>query len=178
MKLCFCKRLYNLTTQSAISEYAFGGSLCRIREFETADGLRYCLTVFSLSDYKHLHFPHDEYKCMISKLNDLRSTQTRLANTSNSDMVTIEELPFKFKIKFGNHSLKIGPFTAFGLLKTAPFTEIDTFPVDPEDPFTCDLRLDICTCKTCPVFKRLIDFEASALERFPQRKVENVILSQ
>lgn len=166
---------------TAISEYAFSGSLCRISEFETLNGLRYCLTIFSLGDYKHLHFPHDEYKCIISKLQALQSPQAMLQTAINSDenAPSIMQRPFDcdFKIKFGIHSLNIGPVTAFGLVKTAPFTDVDGFSVD-MNQFSCDSKWDICTCKTCPVFKLLIDCEAAAVKETPQRRPENLILFQ
>lgn len=37
---------------------------------------------------------------------------------------------------------------------------------------------DICTCKTCPVFSRLVDFESCAQELFAQRKTENIIITK
>lgn len=144
-----------MSTPTAITEYAFSGSLCRIRKFETVDGSRCCITIFSLSNYKHLHFPHDEYMWLIIKLNELYSTQTRLPTASNSDVLTVRQLPFDgdFKIKFGIRSLIIGPVTAFGIVNTTPFTNVD------KNQFICEAKWDICTCKTCPAFKRLIDFE-------------------
>lgn len=169
-----------MDTPSSISEYAFSGSLCRIHQFKTADGMRYCLTVFSLSDYKHLHFPHEEYKWIICKLYALLSTPAILPSAKYSESVlTIKQLPFvdNFKIIFGTHCLTIGPVTAFGLVNSTPFADIDVFSVGKKH-FTCDPKWDICTCKTCPVFKRLIDFEATALMRFLQRRPENVILFQ
>lgn len=164
-----------MSTPSIITEYAFSGSLCRIHEFKTLYGTRCCLTIFSLSDYKHLHFPHDEYKCLIRKLYMLLSTQAILPSASNSNVqFTIKQLPDDedFKIKFGIHSLTIAPVTAFGLVKTTPF-----YPVN-KKLITCDFKWDICTCKKCPVFKRLIDYEIAAAVRFSYRRPENVILFQ
>lgn len=182
MKPCACNRLYNTSESTAIREYAFSGSLCCIREFETVDGLRYCLIIFSLSDYRHLHFPHEEYKNIISKLYALQSTHAILHNTSvsNPDVLTVKQIPFNndFKIKFGIHGLTVGPVTAFGLVKTSPFTDVDVFSSVNKNHFTCDSEWDICTCKTCPVFKRLIEFEATAVMKFPQPRPENVILFQ
>lgn len=178
MKFCFCNRLYRASEPNAITEYAFSGSLCRIREFETADGLRYCLTIFSLSDYKHLHFPHNEYNCLIKKLYALQSTQSILPSASKLNVCMVVKLiPFDcdFKIKFGNHNLTIGPVTAIGLVRTAPFDDVDVFSVN-KKPFTCDSKWDICTCNSCPVFKRLIEFEACVLRRFSHRRPKNVIL--
>lgn len=68
MNRCFCYHLYN-SIPSEVHEYAFSGSLCRVHHFETVDGMRFCLTIFSLSDYKHLHFPYDEYKLLVIRLN-------------------------------------------------------------------------------------------------------------
>lgn len=168
---------------TTISEYAFSGSLCRIREFETEDGARYCLTIFSLSDYKHLHFPHDDYKLLIIKLNVLLSPHAVVPIVSDSGMsilneckLSIRQFPFDtdFKIKFGIHRLSIGPVTAFGLVKTSPFTDVDGFSVN-KNHFTCDFLSDICICKSCPVFIRLIEYEANA---FLQRRPDNVIFFQ
>lgn len=168
-----------MNTPTAINEYVFSGSLCHIREFETDDGLHYCLTVFSLYDYKYLHLPHDEYKYLINKLSEAYSTQTRLPITSKSDVLSIKQLPFndEFKIKFENRSLTIGPVTAFGLLNTSPFANVDVYS-DCKNRFICDSKWDICICKKCPAFKRLVDFEAFAATRFSQRRLENVILFQ
>lgn len=174
MKQCFCNRLYRVSIPNAINEYAFSGSLCRVREFETFDGVRYCLTVFSLSDYKHLHFPHDEYKWLIDKLYALITTQTKFPTASKSDIqklrLNIEQFPFddSFKIKLGKNCLIITLVTAFGLVNTSSLTGVDDFSVI-ENRFTCDSKWDICTCKTCPVFKRLIDYEATAMRVFSYR---------
>lgn len=162
-------------TPTTTSEYAFSGSLCRIHEFKTAEGLhRYCLTVFTLSDYKHLHFPHDEYEKLINKLSAHLSTQAIFptATASNSVACSIEQLPFDgdLKIHFGQHRLTIGPVTAFGLVKFSPFTNTV------KRKFACESKWDICTCRKCSVFSRLIDFEASAQRLFDHRKLENVIL--
>lgn len=173
-----------MSKPTSVAEYAFSGSLCRVRKFQTVDGMRYCLTVFSLSDYKQLHFPHEEYKWLISKLYAFISTQAILKTVNNSDVqklsesvLTVNQIPFDddFKIKFGNKHLTIGPVTAFGLVNTTPFTDIDVFSTN-NNNFTCDSKWDICTCKTCPVFKRLIDFEATALIKFSQCKPVNAIL--
>lgn len=169
------------TTPSTTKEYAFSGSLCRIREFETADGLCYCLTTFSLADYKHLHFPHDEYKCLIRKLYALLSTQALLPIASNSDAPKLcikQRLPLDdgFKIKFGGGCLNIGPVTAFGLVNTSPFESVDVFFSVNKNNFACDPKRDVCICATCPVFKRLIDFEAAAaLKIFSEQNPQNVV---
>lgn len=187
MNSCFCCRLYNVSIPSVTSEYAFSGSLCRICEFETIDGSRYCVTIFSLSDYKHLHFPHDEYKMLIRKLCALLSTQAIAAHDnstgqkSDDSRLTIEQLPFNgdFKIRFGILTMTIGSVTAFGLLKTTPFifeNDNNNNNVSAnEKHFMCDPKWDICTCKSCPVFSRLIDFEAAAREHFPNYETKNII---
>lgn len=179
MRPCFCDRLHKTDTQTVKSEYAFSGSLCRIREFETVGSARFCLTIFSISDYRHLHFPHEEYKQLIKKLYAHLSPQTISPTCfmSGRSALTVKQLPFNgdYKIKFGKHSLTIGPVTAFGLVKTSPFTFVDVFSIN-KNQFACDSKWDICTCKTCPVFSRLIDFEADARKIFPHRKPESVIL--
>lgn len=160
-----------MSIPTTITEYAFSGSLCRIHEFETQDGSRYCLTIFSLSDYKHLHFPHEEYEWLISKLHGHLSTQAD-AQKLNDIVLSIKLLlPFDddFKVKFVRQSLTVGPVTAFGLVKTSP-------SVKKNQQFTCESKLDICTCRTCPVFSRLIEFEARA-QRLFHRKPENVIFT-
>lgn len=113
MNQCLCHRLYCMSAPTTTTEYAFSGSLCRIREFQSLDGTHYCLTVFSLSDYKHLHFPHDEYKWIITKLYAFLSTPAMQSHVADSDVLTIKQHPFDgdFKINFGNESLKIGPVT-------------------------------------------------------------------
>lgn len=179
MEVCFCNRLHNIDKPTSIAAYAFSGSLCYVRQFETLDGSRYCLTIFSLSDYKHLHFPHDEYKLVVSKLYALQCTQTIFpALAANSDVTVKQERAFidDFKISFGEHSLKVGPVTGYGLVKTAPFRIADVFSLD-ESPFTCNPQWDICICKRCPVFKRLFEFETTVIAKFHRRKSENVILS-
>lgn len=186
MNQCFCNRLYNLRVPSTIAEYAFSGSLCCIRKFEIADGLRYCLTIFSLCDYKHLHFPHDEYKLLIAKLNALLSTRaimptTAQVNNSNDQksFLSIRQMMLapdeNLKIKFGRYSLSVGPVTAIGLVKTTPFNDLDVFSANKKCQFTCDSKWDICTCKTCAVFTRLIDYEKSARRLLAHRKSKNVI---
>lgn len=168
MNPCFCNRLYNMSIPSVINEFAFSGSLCRIREFRTADGSHFCLTIFSLSDYKHLHFPHDEYKLLIAKLYAQLSAHAIFPTACNSTMMSIKEQAFSgnFKVNFGGHRLTITPLTAFNLVKTTPFSNV--FSADDHNTklLTCDTKWDICTCKTCPVFSRLIEFEVSALKRF------------
>lgn len=166
-----------MSAPTEIKEYAFSGSLCRISKFETLDGERYCLRIFSLSDYKHLHFPHDVYKWIINKLYAFQCMYAIMPTVYSSDVLPIQLTPFDedFKIQIGFQSIKIGPVTAIGLVKTTPFTDVDVFSVN-EKQFTCDSKWDICTCRTCPAFKRLIEYEATALERFSQRKPENVIL--
>lgn len=180
MGSCFCNRFYNIDKPITRTEHAFSGSLCRTSEFKTSDGLRYCLIIFSLSNYKHLHFQHFDYKWLINKLYALQSMQSIQPTTYayNSDVI-IKQRPFidDIKIKFGTHSLTIGPVTAFGLVKTAPFADVDVFSVN-RNYFTCDPEWDICTCKRCPIFKRLIEFEQTALTEFPHRRLENVILFQ
>lgn len=177
MVSCLCCRLYDVSTPTTIREYAFSGSLCRIHEFQTLDGLRYCVTIFSLSNYKQLHFPHDEYKILMCKLHVLLSTQSIAIfnrstwQKSNDSRLSIEQeqLPYNedFKISFGNLSMTIGPVTAFGLLKTTPFVD--------DKNVVCDPKWDICACKSCPVFKRLSDFEAAAKEHSVNCRIENMI---
>lgn len=184
---------------TSISEYAFSSSLCRIREFQTDDGPRYCLTTFTCSERDHLNFPfdkysvhnnlhfaHDEYKYIISKLYALISPQAIFPKTHDLDVqeknvgtLNVNQLPMSnvFKIKFGNDCLTIGWVSAIGLVKTSPFTDIDVFSVNKKQ-FTCDSKLDICTCKACPAFKRMIDFEAAVAASFERRSPENVIISQ
>lgn len=189
MKSCFCNRLYRMSIPSAVTEYAFSGSLCRIHAFETKDETRFCLSMFNLSDYKHLHFPHDEYKCLIGKLYALLCTRTTIATAfpANPFMqklidnaLSVKQIPFDgdYKIKFGDRSLTIGPVTAFGLVKTAPFTDVDVFSIisTSKEYITCDPKWDICICGKCSVFKRLIDFESATAIRFSLHKPENVIL--
>lgn len=185
MKTCFCNRLYHISTPpTSITEYAFSGSLCYIREFQTDKGSRYCLSIFSLSNYKHLHFPHEEYKYIVNKLNTFLSIPAIFPTTNISveNLMSIVQLPSdepfddNIKIKFGaQHRLTIGPITAIGLVKTSPFTDVNVFSEN-ENRFTCTAAVDICTCKLCPVFKRLTDFETSALMKYPHRKPETVIL--
>lgn len=163
-----------MNTPTAIIENVFSGSLCRIRKFETLNGLRYCLTVFSLSDYKHLHFPHDEYEMLIAKLHACLSTHTILPIACNSNVLSIKQEPFDgdFKINFGEHRMTIGSLTAYGLVKTAFFSDVSYAN---KKQFTCDSKWDICICKTCPAFSRLIDFESTALKLFARRKLKNLI---
>lgn len=172
MKPCICQRLYHANTPTTTIEYAFSGSLCCIHRFETVDGLRYCLTTFSVHDYTHLHFPHDEYKYLIDKLYALLSTKTSSeVGKLNGSTLSIEHLPCdEFKIKFGGNCLNIGPVTAFGLVNTSPFENVDVLSLN-KIHYLCDSKWDICTCATCPVFKRLVDYEANALTEKP----ENVI---
>lgn len=185
MKYCFCNRLYRMSTPTAIAEYVFSGSLCRIRKFEKIDETCYCLTIFNLSDYKHLHFPHYEYELLSRKLSGCITTQTVLYRANNPDMqkinddvLSIKLQPFDgdFKIKFVNQSLTIGPVTAYGIVNTHPFAGADVFSVD-KIRFTCDSKWDICICGTCPIFRRMCDFEASAREIFSQRKPENIVFT-
>lgn len=164
MKHCPCSHLYCISSPIE-TKYAFSGSLCRIREFQTFDGSRYCLTVFSLANYKHLHFPHDEYHKLISELYALLSTRAILPNVQKSKINALSIKPIlfdtAFKIVFGGNYLIIEQVTAFGLVNTSPFDKIDVFSIN-ENHLTCDPELDICTCQTCPVFKRLVDFQAAA----------------
>lgn len=178
MESCFCERLYD-SVPVVETECAFSGSLCRIRQFETVDESRYCLTIFSLSDYKHVHFPHEEYQYLIKKLYVYLSPNaiwpTRCAAVNHEPHVS--QLPFQgdLKIKFGVHRLALGPITTLGLVKSAPFTYADVFSIN-ETRLKCDSKWDICTCGTCPVFNRLIDYESKALKLFAHRKMENVFL--
>lgn len=100
-----------MSTSTTTKEYAFSGSLCRIQEFIPFDGYQryYCLIIFSLSDYKHLHFPHYEYKCLMCKLHALQSTHAIMppTHTSENNTTTIVQKSSNenFKIKFGNHNL-------------------------------------------------------------------------
>lgn len=171
-----------MSAPTATKEYAFSGSLCRIRAFQTLDQSFYCLTIFNLDDYKHLHVPHDEYRCLLNKLFAILSTQATLPTASNPNVnaLSIKQRPFDgdVKIKLGDNYLNIGRMTAFGLAHTSPFADVDIFPVkQKKNSLACDPEWDVCTCTMCPVFKRLIDFEATALMRFPpHRRPENVIL--
>lgn len=173
MEICLCNRLHNVDRPTLIFAYAFSGSLCYIRQFETLDGPRFCLIIFSLADCRHLHFPHDEYKFLICKLYALQCTQSILPPAKSNPNVYIKQRPFidDFQIKLGDYSFTIGPVSAFGLVKTTPFGDIDVFSINKND-FSCNREWDICVCKTCPVFKRLIEFEA----KFANRKLENIIL--
>lgn len=180
MKSCFCNRLYHVDKPAAMWEYAFSGSICRIREFKTADGSRYCLTAFSLTDYKHLHFPHDEYKHLINKLQALLSTQSISQPANNSDGIfalRIKQFDRDFKIIFGGKCLTVGSTTAFGLVNTSPFDNARVFSADKKH-FPCEPKWGICTCAMCPVFKRLIDFEVAAQLQFVSSCPENVFLLQ
>lgn len=173
MESCFCHRLYRAKA-TVKREYVFCGSLCRIREFETLDGLRHCITIFSLSDYKQLHFPYDEYKIIISKLNALLSTEEKaIFNNANDSALSIRQQPFngKFKIQFGVYTMTIGPVTAFGLLKTSPFINENVSVSANETQLTCNPMWDICACKSCPIFKRLVVFKKTALIRFLKRRM-------
>lgn len=159
MESCFCKRLYKRDKSVLLAEYAFAGSKCYVR---TWGGLRFCLTIFSLSDYKHLHFPHVEYKWLCSKLYALQSPQSIFPK--NSDILHVKEGLHDFKIKFGIYTMTVGPVTAIGLVNTMPFTDVDVFKTIEQD-FTCIPELDLCVCKSCPVFKRLSDLETCAPHR-------------
>lgn len=179
---CICNRLYKVDESSLLTECAFGGSLCYIHQFETTDGLRFCLTIFSIYDYTHLHFPHDEFKLLIGYLYALQSTRTISPSENGLDvqkfkdhLLTIRQysLDGAYKIKFGINNLTIGPITAFGLVKTAPFSEVDVFYSN-NNHLTCIPDSEICVCKDCPVFKRLADSEA----QFLQYRPENVIFFQ
>lgn len=163
MKSCICGRLYRKETPNATVEYAFSGSLCCIRQYETIDGFRYCLTTFSVRDYSHLHFPHDEYKYLISKLYALLSTECRLnMGELDGNDVSIEQLPLhEFKIEFGGQRLDIGPVTAFGLVNTSPFENTNILSPNNKH-YLCDVKWDVCTCAMCPIFKRLVDYESDS----------------
>lgn len=178
MNSCLCLRLYRMGAPTSTKEYAFSGSLCCIREFEIMDGSRYCITVFSVSDYKQLHFPHEEYNILTSKLRALQSPQSVMPTTNTSagqKSLTIQQpstFDGDFKIKLGHFNLTIGPVTSFGILKTSPF---DDAAVANQKHFTCDSKWDICTCKSCPIFKRLIDYKANAKKKFMNRKTESIV---
>lgn len=181
---CFCYRLYHKRKPCSTTVHAFSGSLCRVQSFKTVDGLRFCLVIFSLSDYKHLHFPHEEYKWLISNLYALQSVQTILPTVNNTHeqklndgVLSVKHQPFinDFKIKFGDHSLTVGPVTAFGLVKTTPFADVDVFHVN-QFTCACDPKWDICTCGKCPAFKYLVEYEATAVKEILQCRPENVFL--
>lgn len=161
MNRCFCYHLYNCTPVTA-HEYAFGGSLCRVRQFETVDGLRFCLTIFSLSGYKHLHFPYEEYKLLINRLNAHLSTNVIFSTWGNWNALTVKQHSEiedgELKIKLGGQHFTIGPLTAIGLVNTSPFAFKKTF--------TCDNKWDICTCKKCLVFSRQLIYLV-----FPKQKI-------
>lgn len=175
MNVCHCNRLYNMSKPNVINEYAFSGSLCRVREFETADGIRFCLTIFSLSDYKHLHFPHDEYKWLISKLHACISPDHAIFQPlDKTDVLSLEQITIEgdLKVKFEGYKLFIGSLTARGLLNSSPFSKFYS------EQFRCNMKWDICICKTCPVFIRLSEFEASAQRIFAHRKSNNIIFTR
>lgn len=159
MNPCFCFRFYRASTPNTIKEYAFSGSLCRIREFETLDGKRYCITIFSLSDYRHLHFPHEEYESLTCQLRTLLSEQA------------VTPTQYNETVKLGDYGLTIGPVSAFGTLKTSPFIDVD----ENDSAITCDSKWDICTCTMCPIFNQLTAYEARAKEIFGHRKHKNII---
>lgn len=177
MQQCLCNHLYS-SKPVETKVFAFSGSLCRIHKFETIDGSRFCLTIFSLSDYKHLHFPHAEYKWFICRLYVLQSTWAILHSDRNTDFsaLHISQAPSHegFKIKFGNKRMDIGSVTSFGLVKTSPF---NVFSCSEKQTLNCASKWDICTCQNCPVFNRMIDFEAEALKIFNFRQPENVIFT-
>lgn len=170
-----------MSKPTVIHKHAFGGSLCCIREFQTTYGIRCCLTIFSLSDYKILHFPHYEYKCIINTIFTHLSTETKINNPNDSDVqvFTIKQLPFgELKIKIGEYTLKVGPVSAFGLLKHTPLSDFDSFTDKSATNWNvCDSKWDICICKTCPVFKRLIEYEARARQITRQSKPQNVLFN-
>lgn len=174
MKNCTCNRFYNVKGADLILEYAFSGSLCRIREFKTFDGLRYCLSIFSLSDHKRIHYPHDEYAWLVKKLL-LHVSPQAIHPTSYSDdrqklndiELTIQHALYNdIKIKCGKKCLTVGIVTAFGLVRTAPrYLVANEFLNDVENVLACDPKWDICTCKNCPVFSRLREYELIASVR-------------
>lgn len=177
MRHCFCCRLYNKCIQKASiieNEYAFSGSLCRIRQFETMNGMRYCITIFSLCDYKQVHFTHYEYKYLIQKLYaqlNTRSIHPAANDYENAIDVIYSPTNNKFKINLGAFNVIISPVTAFGLVMTMPFNDVNVFS-DNTGLSTCHSNIDICSCRTCPLFKRLIDFEAAAIDRFGSKTDE------
>lgn len=178
MKPCFCNRFYNMRKPTAINVYAFGGSLCRVREFKTDDGSRFCLTIFSLSSYNYLHFPHDVYEMLIRRLHmHIYKRAIDIPTTSKSNLLNIKELTAagNFEIKFAGYCMSVGVLTAIGLENTSPFSNA-AFYTDGK-PFSCERKWDICTCQKCPVFIRLLDFEMSARELLAQRKAVNVIFT-
>lgn len=169
-----------MRTPTAITEYACSGSLFRIQEFITADGLRYCLTIFSLSDYNHLHFSHDEYKLFIRKLIARLSMQARLSAESNACDHKLNDIDLSItcgadiKIQLDEkYNLIIGSVTAFGLANTIPFADIGFN----KKQLTCNFKWDICTCKTCPVFSRLIEYESKCKRLFGYCKPKNIVFT-
>lgn len=169
MNRCLCNRLYRQDKPTAVHEYAFSGSLNRVREFETLDGSRYCLTVFSLADYKHLHFPHEEYKELACKLHRAVSQQTsavtkpEISSSSSPSQIAANQIPCSedFELKFQSYRMRVGPITAFGIVKTAPFERYNTVDANKHSSMLSSWmsKYDICICGSCEVFKRLIDFE-------------------
>lgn len=196
MKACFCNCLYRKSKPIKTTEHAFSGSLCRISEYETDDGMRYCLKTFSPTGREHLnfpspeygvyndlHFPHDEYKYIIRRLYALLSmraispTQIETdAQKININLLSVKQLPLSdaFEIKFGKDCLAIGPVSAIGLVNTSPFADIDVFSVIKND-FKCDPEWEICICKTCPAFKRLTEIESAVVKRIGCKKLVDVI---
>lgn len=153
-----------MSAPTAMREFAFSGSINRVREYKTEmDGSRYCITVFSLHDYKYLHFPHEEYMELISKLYAATSPQTLAINTiPKKTSLIINQIPFteNFELRFGCYKLQIGPVTAFGIIRTAPFGDYCIQGNDYSSrSLTCMPKYDICVCGSCTVLKRLTDFE-------------------
>lgn len=109
----------------------------------------------------------------------LLSTSAIKPTTDNSNVLTIKQQPFDgdFKIKFGSDSLTLRSTIAFWFIQTTPFDNINVFSVN-KDKIVCSVKWDICTCQTCPVFKRLIEFESAVVIKFPERILKNIILFQ
>lgn len=163
MEYCGCKNFFQ-TNLILEKKHVFSGSLCRIRQFQPE---RYCLTIFSLGDKKHLHFSHEEYFYLIENLyNYILPKIISLKHLNNPNDLLIEQLILQkgLKIDFEKFSLHIGPITLFGLVYTAPFL--------PVLKYECNEKWDICICGLCDCYKRLLDFEAE-LEK--PIFVENII---
>lgn len=162
MEKCLCNRLYGGIEPFAIKTYAFGKSLCRIREFETLDGSRYCLTLFRLYDYKYLHLPHEEYMHTINKIRKLYTPHAfwHLEIRDDPD-ITVKQLSNgQYNIKFGCISMHFGKGTAYWLQCSAPFLD--------KRPITCCVQLDVCACEMCPAFDRLIKYEVATKRIFDE----------
>lgn len=179
MKGCHCPRLYALKKPDLVVEYVFRDTLCRIREFKTDDGLRYCLTLFDLLNCKHVHFQYAEYKSLISELwaqttmQTIRYSEEMATRTTTNPILSVVP-PFvitdDFKIKLGKHNLNIAAVTGFGLIKTSPMDERDVYCNESKNIPACDFELEICTCKGCTLYSRLNAAEVIALNRAAERR--------